>query len=85
MKLRDIVLSATIGLGLVGCNDKKVESLYDPSTFPKADSIVFASYSSLFMKKFNKPLIRVTYELEEIGNPKLNKIILNFLKNKVKF
>ena len=47
----------------------------------KADSIIFASYSSLFMKTFNKPLTRVTYELEEIGNPKLNKIILNFLKN----
>lgn len=43
MKLRDIVLSATIGLGLIGCGDKKVESLYNPNTFPKADSVVVDS------------------------------------------
>jgi len=35
MKLRDI------GLGAVGCNDKKVESLYDPNTFPKADTVFY--------------------------------------------
>ena len=50
MKLIDIVLSATIGLGLFGCSERKVESLYNPDTFPKPDSVSFDS------SLFNSPL-----------------------------
>jgi len=66
----------------IGYNKNEVRDLIKTINNVKADSIIFASYSSLFMKKFNKPLTRVTYELGEIGKPKLNKIISSFLKNK---
>ena|SRR3989344_2987713 len=71
MKLRDIVLSATIGLGAIGCSDKKVESLYDLSTFPKADSV------SVDSSLFNHPLF-VSY-ISEYG---FNKGRIIYINNK---
>ena len=67
-----------------GYGKSQINDLIETINNVKADSIIFASYCSLFMKnRFNKPLTRVTYELEEIGKPKLDKIIFNFLKNRI--
>mgnify|MGYP001584087052 CR=1 FL=1 len=44
--LTNIILSGALALGAIGCSDKKVESMYNPETFPKADSVVFDSNPS---------------------------------------
>jgi predicted GTPase len=34
--------------------------------------------------KIDKPFTRVFYDLEEIGHPKLDEVLADFVKNKVK-
>ena len=68
----------------MGYSKKQKEDFIKTVNNVRCDSIVFGSYAYLGDMKFNKPIARVTYELEEISKPDLKEIIAKFLKKKVK-
>ena len=76
-KYKDLKIVPTYGY-----NKKQLKDLERTLNRIKADSIIFGSYSNFYnMVKLNKPIARVTYELEEIGKSQLEKIITKFIKN----
>ncbi len=70
-------------LPAMGYGDKQIKELEETINNSDVDLVVIGTPINLArVLKINKPHVRVTYELEEIGQPKLDELINNFLKEK---
>ncbi|MDT7858823.1 MAG: GTP-binding protein [Candidatus Aenigmarchaeota archaeon] len=63
----------------MGYSEKEKEDFIKTINNVKCDTIVFASYAYIKNIKFNKPIVRVTYELMPL-DAEFEKIILRFTK-----
>jgi predicted GTPase len=63
----------------MGYSEKEKEDFIKTINNVKCDTIVFASYAYIKNIKFNKPIVRVTYELMPL-DAEFEKIILSFTK-----
>jgi predicted GTPase len=63
----------------MGYSEKEKEDFIKTINNVKCDTIVFASYAYIKNIKFNKPIVRVTYELMPL-DAEFEKIILSFCK-----
>nr|MBI4156456.1 GTPase [Candidatus Woesearchaeota archaeon] len=63
----------------LGYSNKNKRDFIKTLNNAKCDAIVFGSYVNIKdIAKINKPIARVTYELEEVGRLNLEKVIRNF-------
>ncbi len=70
-------------LPTLGYSRKEIAELERIINRIEADSIVLGTPSDITKyMKINKPVVRVKYELEELGRPKIEDIITDFLKKK---
>jgi predicted GTPase len=63
----------------MGYSEKEKEDFVKTINNVKCDTIVCASYAYIKNIKFNKPIVRVTYELVPL-DAEFEKIILSFTK-----
>jgi len=70
-------------LPTLGYSDKEKREVEDVINASDADSVVSGTPIDLSrVLRVNKPIVRVRYELEELGEPKLREIIREFLEKK---
>jgi predicted GTPase len=70
-------------LPAVGYSEKQLKELEETINRTPADYVVVATPIDLGkVLKLNKPCVRVRYELQEIGKPDLEDVIVSFLKKK---
>jgi len=70
-------------LPAMGYGEKQIKELEETINNSDVDLVVIGTPINLArVLKINKPYVRVTYELEEIGQPKLDELIVKFLKEK---
>jgi predicted GTPase len=68
-------------LPAMGYGDKQISDLEKTINKTKCDVVVIATPINLTrIIKINKPMVRVTYELQEIGKPGLTDVLEKFLK-----
>ena len=70
-------------LPAMGYGEKQIKELEETINSSDVDLVVIGTPINLArVLKINKPHVRVTYELEEIGQPKLDELVVKFLKEK---
>ena len=63
----------------MGYGDKQIKELEQTINNTPADLVVIGTPIDLAkLIKINKPTVRVTYELQEIGTPTLEDVLKNF-------
>lgn len=72
-------------LPAMGYSDEQVKDLEQTIKRTDCDSVIIGTPIDLNrVVKIDKPFTRVFYDLEEIGHPKLDEVLADFVKNKVK-
>jgi predicted GTPase len=72
-------------LPAMGYSDQQVKDLEQTIKRTDCDSVIIGTPIDLNrVVKIDKPFTRVFYDLEEIGHPKLDEVLADFVKNKVK-
>ncbi|MGC9353367.1 MAG: cyclic 2,3-diphosphoglycerate synthase [Mariniphaga sp.] len=72
-------------LPAMGYGDEQVKDLEQTIKRTDCDSVIIGTPIDLNrVVKIDKPFTRVFYDLEEIGHPKLDEVLADFVKNKVK-
>ncbi|MFN3691381.1 MAG: GTPase, partial [Fervidobacterium sp.] len=70
-------------LPAMGYGEKQIKELEETINNSDADVVIIGTPIDLRrVMKINKPAVRVRYELQEIGEPTLEQILTEFLKNK---
>jgi predicted GTPase len=70
-------------LPAMGYGEKQMKELEETINNSDADLVIIGTPIDLRrVTKLNKPAVRVTYELQEIGNPNLEDILKDFLQKK---